>query len=156
MAPAAGLGDPNLRRVLRARELLHAGYAGPLHIDDLADAAGLSRWHFQRCFRAAFGVTAHDYLSGLRLRRAKHALAGGASVTEACLEVGFTSLGTFSTWFRQATGEAPRSWQRGVRRVVAVPQELPLIYVPWCLMGACASSTIREVGAAGGVVRASP
>jgi AraC-like DNA-binding protein len=152
----AAVAEPNVRRLLRARDLLHAEYGGPVRIDDLAGAAGLSRWHFQRCFRAVFGVAAHDYLSRLRLQRAKEALARGVSVTETCMEVGFTSLGTFSTWFARGTGEPPRRWQQAMRRLVVVPQQLPLIWIPGCFLGGCTPSTIREVRAEGPVVRASP
>lgn len=148
------VAGPNVRRLLRARDLLHAQYAGPVRIDDLADAAGLSRWHFQRCFRAVFGVAAHDYLSRLRLQRAREALAGGASVTETCMAVGFASLGTFSAWFARGTGAAPRRWQQTMRRLVVVPQELPLIWIPGCFLGGCTASTIREVEARGPVVGA--
>jgi AraC-like DNA-binding protein len=143
-----------LRRVLRARDRLHAEYAEPLTIEALAATAGLSRWHFQRCFREALGATPHGYLSRVRLRRAKELLAGGTSATEVCLAVGFSSLGAFSTWFSRGAGASPRAWQRAARALVAVPERLPLLWIPSCFLVRFASSTFEEVRGSAGVVRA--
>jgi AraC-like DNA-binding protein len=150
-----GLTDPMLRRVLRARDRLHSEFAEELTAEALAATAGLSRWHFQRCFRAAFGASPHEYLSRLRLQRAKELLARGGAVTEVCMAVGFSSLGTFSTWFTRGAGASPRRWQRAARRVLPVPERLPLLWIPCCFLARYAPSTFREVDPAGGVVRAS-
>src|SRR5687767_1791369 len=97
-APFAGrrlLHDDVFRRLCRARDEIHARHGEPLSLAGLARAAGLSRFHFLRCFREAFGATPHEYLTRVRISHAKRLLGGpspSASVTEVCLDVGFSSL----------------------------------------------------------------
>jgi AraC-like DNA-binding protein len=74
-----------LRRLVRARDLLHANVQRGASLDDLAEASGLSRAFLARAFAQTFGVPPHRYLIDLRLAEAKRALARGTSVTEACL-----------------------------------------------------------------------
>src|SRR4051812_47642389 len=93
-----------LRRLVRARDLLHEEVARGPTLDELADAAGLSRAHLARQFAETFGVAPHQYLVQLRLEQAKRALATGTSVTDVCQDVGFASLGTFSASFRRRVG----------------------------------------------------
>ena len=81
----------------RARDLADRRYADPLDLATLAQAAGVSRFHFLRCFTAAYGVTPAQYLSRRRIERAQDLLRStNLTVTEVCLLVGFTSLGSFS------------------------------------------------------------
>jgi len=123
-----------VRRLLRARDLVHDRYDAPLRLDDLAGAAGLSRFFFLRAFTATFGDTPHGYLTGVRLDRAKRELARGSSVTEACLSAGFSSLGSFSALFSREFGASPREWQKRSRLVVRVPESWPAIFIPGCFL----------------------
>jgi AraC-like DNA-binding protein len=109
--------------------------ASDLRLVALAKRSGLSPFHFQRTFAAVFGRTPHAYLAEIRLERAKERLARGASVTETCFDVGFQSVGSFSTWFTQKNGVSPRRWQKDVRRLVVVPEHLGRIWVPSCFVG---------------------
>ena len=111
------------RRLLRARDAMDRSYAQPLDVPSLARIANISEAHFIRTFRATFGETPHRYLQRRRVERAMFLLrATDRSVTDICLDVGFTSLGTFSRTFREIVGEAPRPYrQRG-----------PLQPVPTC------------------------
>ncbi|MGW0519015.1 helix-turn-helix domain-containing protein [Crossiella sp. NPDC003009] len=103
---------PLTRHLLRARDLIDTAYAEPLDIPALARAATVSPSHFSRRFKAAFGETPHRYLLTRRMERAKTLLrAGRTSVTEVCLAVGFTSLGSFSTQFRRFVGESPSAYR---------------------------------------------
>ena len=103
---------PLSRHLLRVRDLIDRAYAGPLDIPALARSAHVSEAHFARSFKAAFGETPHRYLLRRRMERAKALLrAGELSVTEVCLEVGFTSLGSFSTQFRRFVGESPTAYR---------------------------------------------
>lgn len=96
------------RRLLRARDAMDRAYAEPLDIAALARIAYTSQAHFSRTFRAAFGETPHRYLQRRRVERAMFLLRTTArSVTEICLEAGFTSLGTFSRTFTTIVGESP-------------------------------------------------
>jgi AraC-like DNA-binding protein len=104
---------PSARHLLRARDLMDRAYADPLDVPALARRAGFSRAHFNRGFKRAFGETPHRYLMTRRMERAKALLrAGDLSVTEVCLAVGFTSLGSFSTQFRRFVGESPTAYRR--------------------------------------------
>jgi AraC-like DNA-binding protein len=97
------------RRLHRARDYATAYFDQPLALEDLARAAALSPNHLLRTFRQVFGVTPHQYLTDLRLERARALLTQtGLPITEICLAVGFESLGSFSSLFRRRYGLAPR------------------------------------------------
>ena len=124
-----------LRRLVRARDLLHAEPSRGVTLNELARAAGLSRAHLARQFAQTFGLPPHQYLVQLRLDQAKRALATGESVTDVCFQVGFESLGTFSSSFRRRTGMSPREYQRATRGFVQ-SMGVPILYIPGCFYGA--------------------
>jgi AraC-like DNA-binding protein len=98
----------NLAHLRRARDLIDREYARPLDVAALARAALMSNAHFSRQFRATYGETPYAYLMTRRIERAKALLRrGDLSVTEVCLAVGCTSLGSFSARFTQLVGETP-------------------------------------------------
>jgi transcriptional regulator GlxA family with amidase domain len=101
------------RRLLRARDTMDRTYAEPLDIPALARIAYISEAHFIRVFRATFGETPHRYLQRRRIERAMFLLRGtNRSVTDICMDVGFTSLGTFSRTFKEIVGETPSVYRR--------------------------------------------
>jgi AraC-like DNA-binding protein len=103
---------PPARHLLRARDLADARYFEPLGVDDLAQAAGLSRAHFSREFRRAFGESPHAYLLTRRLERAAALLRGtDRSVMEICLAVGLQSVGSFTTSFTRTYGMSPTAYR---------------------------------------------
>jgi AraC-like DNA-binding protein len=98
--------------MLRARDAMDRGYAEPLDIAALARIACVSEAHFIRTFRATFGETPHRYLQRRRVERSMFLLReSDRSVTDICLDVGFTSLGTFSRTFREIVGQSPRAYR---------------------------------------------
>src|ERR1044071_1904569 len=100
-----------LLRLCRSRELLSESLDAALGIHDVARRAGMSEHHFIRQFAALFGVTPHQYRLQARLDRAKHLLATGEySVTQVCMAVGFSSLGSFRDWFGRRAGIAPSGY----------------------------------------------
>jgi AraC-like DNA-binding protein len=102
----------NLAHLRRARDLIDREYARPLDVAALARAALMSTAHFSRQFRAAYGETPYAYLMTRRVERAKALLRrGDISVSEACMEVGCASLGSFSTRFTQLGGETPPAYR---------------------------------------------
>jgi AraC-like DNA-binding protein len=108
------------RRLHVARDYAAALYAAPLTLDELATVACLSPSHLLRTFRAAFGQSPHQYLTALRLARARDLLrTTEISVTEVCLAVGYTSLGSFSALFRRHLGVSPERYRQDQRRRVA-------------------------------------
>src|SRR5262249_14667168 len=122
------------RRLLRARDRIEDAYAEPLALADLARTAGLSPFHFLRLFQRVFGATPHAYLARVRIERAQKLLARSASVTEACLSVGYFSLGSFSARSSRDVGCSPAEWQRRVRRLVGVPARLFELSIPCCYL----------------------
>ena len=102
------------RRLLRARDAMDRSYAQPLDVARLAAIAHVSEAHFIRTFRTTFGETPHRYLQRRRVERAMFLLRQtDQSVTEICLDVGFTSLGTFSRTFAEIVGQSPTSYRAG-------------------------------------------
>jgi len=102
----------NLAHLRRARDLIGREYARPLDVAALARAALMSTAHFARQFRAAYGEAPYAYLMTRRIERAKALLRrGDLSVSEVCMEVGCTSLGSFSARFTQLVGETPTAYR---------------------------------------------
>jgi transcriptional regulator GlxA family with amidase domain len=102
-----------LRHLRRARDLMDREYAAPLDVPVMARAALMSPAHFSRKFRAAYGETPYSYLMTRRIERAKAFLRQGMSVTDACIAVGCTSLGSFSSRFTEIVGETPSQYRAG-------------------------------------------
>jgi AraC-like DNA-binding protein len=103
----------NLAHLRRARDLMDREYARPLDVAEIAKAALMSTAHFSRQFRAAYGETPYAYLMTRRIERAKALLRrGDLSVTEVCLNVGCTSLGSFSARFTELVGETPTAYEK--------------------------------------------
>ena len=103
----------DLARLRRARDLMDREYARPLDVAELARTALMSSAHFSRQFRAAYGETPYSYLMTRRIERAKALLRlGELSVTDVCLAVGCTSLGSFSARFSELVGMSPSTYKR--------------------------------------------
>src|SRR3712207_3499463 len=103
---------PPARHLLRAKDLADARYAEPLDVADLARAAGLSRAHFSREFRAAFGISPHAYLLTRRLERAAALLRDtDRSIADICFSVGLRSLGSFTSSFTRTFGMPPGAYR---------------------------------------------
>lgn len=100
------------RRLLRARDAMDRAYSEPLDVAALARVAYMSEAHFTRSFRAAFGETPHRYLQRRRVERSMFLLRESQrSVTDICMQVGFTSLGTFSRTFSDIVGMSPTDYR---------------------------------------------
>jgi len=101
---------------------------------EIARQVGISPFHFIRRFEALFGITPHQLRIRARLEQAKLLLAGGQhTVTEVCMEVGMSSLGSFSDLFLRRFGAPPREYQRRARTMIVVPGMLPERLFPGCL-----------------------
>ncbi|WP_166349095.1 helix-turn-helix transcriptional regulator [Phytoactinopolyspora limicola] len=114
--------------VRKARDLIDRCYAEPLDLDRIAAAAGYSRFHFVRAFRSAYGETPGRYLTRRRVERGQELLRSvNLTVTEVCHLVGFSSLGSFSSLFRELVGVSPAQYQREAHQ--AGPPPIPGCYV---------------------------
>ncbi|WP_024365338.1 helix-turn-helix transcriptional regulator [Arthrobacter sp. TB 26] len=101
----------NLAHLRRARDLIDRDFARPLDVPTMAAGALMSPAHFSRQFKAAYGETPYNYLMTRRIERAMALLRAGASVTDACMEVGCTSLGSFSSRFTEIVGMTPSAYR---------------------------------------------
>jgi len=122
---------PSVRHLLRAKDLADARYFEPLDIGDMARAAHLSRAHFIRQFRRAFGESPHAYLLTRRLERAAAMLrTTDHSVADICLSVGAQSVGSFTTTFTRTFGMSPRAYR------ASFPPAAQQALVPACVLRA--------------------
>jgi AraC-like DNA-binding protein len=137
---------PPERHLLRAKDLADSRYFDPLDIDALAASAGLSRAHFSREFKRAFGESPHQYLRSRRLERAAALLrTTDRSVAEICLSVGLRSIGSFTSSFTQTYGLSPTAYR------ASYPPAANLALVPPCIQrfhGRIQPSTFGEDRAA--------
>lgn len=106
----------------RARDLMDREYASPLDVPAMAGRARMSPSHFSREFKRAYGETPHTYLLTRRIERAMFLLRAGWSVTDACMEVGWSSLGSFSSRFTEVVGETPTAY---AAREHAATEQIP-------------------------------
>lgn len=131
-----------LRHLLRAKDVADARYFEPLGVEDLARSAGLSRAHFSREFRRAFGESPHAYLLTRRLERAAALLrTTDRSVTDICFTVGLRSVGSFTTSFTRAYGVSPTIYRE------TFPPASVYALIPTCVLrayGRPQHSTFRE------------
>lgn len=136
-----------LVRLCRSRELLRESPEVAYSIAAIARDCGMSPHHFIRQFALLFGTTPHQYRLQVRLERAKQLLAVGEEpVTQVCLAVGFTSLGSFSDLFARRIGTAPSLYRRQVRSLWSVPSGWRQVLAPGCfsLMAGAARIAIFE------------
>lgn len=120
-----------VRQLLRAKDLADARYPEPLGVDDLAATAGLSRAHFSREFRRAFGEAPHAYLLTRRLERAAALLrTTDRSVADICFTVGLRSVGSFTSSFTRTYGVSPTAYR------AAYPPARDLALIPACVLRA--------------------
>ena len=122
---------PPARHLLRAKDLADARYAEALDVDDMAAAAGLSRAHFSREFRRAFGETPHVYLLTRRLERAAALLrTTDRSIADICFSVGLSSIGSFTTSFTRMFEKSPAAYR------ASFPPAVAKVVVPSCVVRA--------------------
>jgi AraC-like DNA-binding protein len=129
---------PPARHLVRAKDLADARYFEPLGVVDLARAAGLSRAHFSREFRHAFGESPHAYLLTRRLERAAALLrTTDHSVASICFSVGLQSVGSFTSSFTRTFGRSPTAYR------TAYPPAVHLALIPTCVLRAYARPQVR-------------
>lgn len=133
-----GLAVDLYRRLCRSRAFMDANCCLDLDLDEIAAQANLSTFHFLRLFRMTFKKTPHRYLVERRIEKARGLLAStDMRVTDICFEVGFESLGSFSTLFRKCVGQSPAEYRN--RQVAR--QSSPLSQIPGCFRAVYASGS---------------
>lgn len=115
-------------RLSLARTYIDQHYDQPLTLDHISGEAGFSPFHFIRLFRAAYRQTPHQYLMQRRIDQAKQLLGSSdLPIQDVCVEVGFESLGSFTSLFRRVTGLTPAAYRRSKQRRTA-PDYIPLCH----------------------------
>jgi AraC-like DNA-binding protein len=126
-----------LIRLCKARDLLRETEEWLL-IPQVAREIGMSPYHFIRLFKAVFGETPKQCQLDARLEKAKHVLlATDTSITDICMEAGFSSLGTFSYVFARRVGMTPTSYRKKFRPMMSFPGEVPSQLIPGCFSLMC-------------------
>jgi len=122
-------------RLSRSRDFLAACFDRQLRLDDAARQAYLSKYHYQRLFQRAFGESPHEFLTRRRIDRARDLLASSdLTVSEICLEVGYSSLGSFSARFHQRVGCPPSEFRSRLRGIYAIPWPGMHHFLPNCFL----------------------
>lgn len=141
------LRHDGFRRLCLARDLLREEGEQSLSVTDVSREVGISPFHFIRQFEALFGLTPHQFRIDSRIELAKHLLAAGQhSVTDVCMEVGCSSLGSFSALFTSRVGESPSRYRKRVRTMIQVRHAYARELAPGCLslMGRLPISTFAR------------
>ena len=101
-----------IETVIGIRNYIDANYHSDLNLNVLSRSRFVSKFHIIRLFKKYYGLTPRQYLIDKRIAKSKEYLKNGSSVTETCFEVGFTSLGSFSTLFKEKTGKSPSAFRK--------------------------------------------
>jgi|SRR5215469_9216788 len=122
-----------LSRLCHARDLLRDWEDEPFSVGAVARSCGLTRFHFIRLFKALFGETPHRYRSRAQIEKAKHLLIlTDMSITDICMTIGFSSLGSFSALFSRRVGMSPSEFQKRYRPSSLRKRQLPATLIPGC------------------------
>jgi AraC-like DNA-binding protein len=125
------------RRIVQAKLFIDSNYAERIDAGEIANEACYSKFHFIRTFKSIYGRTPHQYLTYVRIERAKELLEQEVSVTEACSAVGFDSLGSFTSLFKRRAGVTPSEYQRQQLERKAEISKEPLRFIPGCFVMQC-------------------
>jgi AraC-like DNA-binding protein len=120
------------RRIAMAKLFIDANFANEIDLENIADEAFYSKFHFIRLFKNAYGKTPHQYLTTVRIDKAKQMLQLEKTVSLTCITVGFESLGSFSRLFKQIVGITPSAYLDQQKEIKNKSQASPLAFVPSC------------------------
>ena len=120
------------RRIVKAKLFIDASFAEPIDVNNIADEAFFSKFHFIRLFKKIYGKSPHQYLKTVRIEKAMELLCNGNSVSEVCFAVGFQSLSSFSGLFKKLVGSSPSAYLLAQQKIKAHIQNAPLDFIPGC------------------------
>ncbi len=120
------------RRIVQAKLFIDQHYAKNIDLDNIADEAYFSKFHFIRLFKKAYGKTPHQYLTYVRIEQAKILLKRPIQVSEVCFAVGFSSISSFTGLFKKVTGITPSAYMIQQEKIRLEIKKAPLTYIPGC------------------------
>ena len=120
------------RRIVQAKLFIDSNYADNIDLDNIADEAYFSKFHFIRLFKKIYGKTPHQYLTVVRIEKSMQLLRTDIPVSEVCYSVGFQSLSSFSGLFKRIVGLTPSSYLEQQQQIKAQILKAPLKFVPGC------------------------
>jgi AraC-like DNA-binding protein len=121
------------RRLVQAKLFIDKHYAEPIDLNNIADEAYFSKFHFIRLFKTIYRKTPHQYLVSVRIEKAKELLKGNIPVSDVCYAIGFESLGSFSGLFKKMTGISPSTYWARQQKIKAQLIQSPLQFIPACI-----------------------
>ncbi|HEY0676891.1 MAG TPA: AraC family transcriptional regulator [Chitinophagaceae bacterium] len=128
------LSNDMYRRIAAAKIFIDENFSETIGLDEISSRAYLSRFHFHRLFTRIYRRTPHQYLTYRRLERAKDLLSENMPVTDVCNEVGFESIGSFSTLFKKEIGFAPQYYRNQALLKKKQEKEQPRKCIPNCFI----------------------
>lgn len=132
--PVLNLSNDMYQRIAAAKVYIDENFQETLDLEDISSKAYLSRFHFHRLFTRIYRRTPHQYLTQKRLDKAKDLLSENRPVTEVCNEVGFESIGSFSTLFKKEIGFAPQYYRNQAWLRKQQTKEQPKKFIPHCFI----------------------
>jgi AraC-like DNA-binding protein len=120
------------KQIVQAKLYIDSHFGDPIDLDNIADQAYFSKFHFIRLFKSIYGSTPHKYLTRVRMEKAKEFLQSGRPVTEVCFEVGFDSVSSFTGLFKRHAGITPSSYQHEYLARQEEIKKAPLQFIPNC------------------------
>jgi len=128
------LNNDIYQRIVAAKVYIDENYQAPIDLDEISQQAFLSKFHFHRLFTRIYRRTPHQYVTRKRLEKARDLLAANKPVTEVCSEVGFESIGSFSTLFKKEIGFAPQYYRNMAWLKKQEQQAQPKVAIPHCFI----------------------
>jgi AraC-like DNA-binding protein len=121
------------RRIVQAKLFIDGHFREKINLDEIAEEASFSRFHFIRLFRQAYGSTPHQYLVSRRMQEAEKLMANpDLKIQDICFEIGFESVGTFTTLFTKVHGKTPKAKQKEIQEKIRISTQEPLRTIPNC------------------------
>jgi AraC-like DNA-binding protein len=128
------LNNDIYQRIVAAKVYIDENYQEPIDLEEISQQAFLSKFHFHRLFTRIYRRTPHQYVTRKRLEKARDLLAENKPVTEVCSEVGFESIGSFSTLFKKEIGFAPQYYRNMAWLKKQQQKEQPKLAIPHCFI----------------------
>ena len=122
------------QRIVQAKLYIDENFRENINVDNIAEEANFSKFHFIRLFKSAYGFSPRQYLINKRIEFSKKRIKENYSVTETCFESGFSSIGTFSTLFKTKTGMSPTHYRDHFSREQIEMESKPEKYIPGCFL----------------------